>query len=83
MKRCSIVSVFLNCQSGCIFARTDDSLAEESAHFLLLLNLFPKSQILWRLMADLSFRECSGGNRAAQRERRATLQVFNDLMESA
>ncbi|HBX3405219.1 TPA: hypothetical protein MHW76_25465 [Klebsiella pneumoniae] len=50
------------------FARTDDSLAEESAHFLsFLLNLFPKSQILWRLMADLSFRECSGGNRAAQR----------------
>jgi hypothetical protein len=50
------------------FARTDDSLAEESAHFLsFLLNLFPKTQILWRLMADLSFRECSGGNRAAQR----------------
>ncbi|ONG07762.1 hypothetical protein BXT92_16135 [Klebsiella pneumoniae] len=40
------------------FARADDSLAEESAHFLsFLLNLFPKSQILWRLMADLSFRE--------------------------
>ncbi|AXS47383.1 hypothetical protein D0896_24880 [Klebsiella pneumoniae] len=50
------------------FARTDDSLAEESAHFLsFLLNLFPKSQILWRLMADLSFRECSSRNRAAQR----------------
>ncbi|PCM60323.1 hypothetical protein CP911_17880 [Klebsiella quasipneumoniae] len=50
------------------FARTDHSLAEESAHFLsFLLNLFPKTQILWRLMADLSFRECSGGNRAAQR----------------
>ncbi|HBY0056691.1 TPA: hypothetical protein MIM96_08290 [Klebsiella pneumoniae] len=50
------------------FARTDDSLAEEAAHFLsFLLNLFPKSQILWRLMADLSFRECSGGKRAAQR----------------
>jgi hypothetical protein len=50
------------------FARTDDSLAEESAHFLSFLrNLFPKTQILWRLMADLSFRECSGWNRAAQR----------------
>ncbi|MCY0262647.1 hypothetical protein LAD59_08535 [Klebsiella pneumoniae] len=66
------------------FARTDDSLAEESAHFLsFLLNLFPKSQILWRLMADLSFRNAPAGTGQRSGERRATLQVFNDLMESA